>query len=97
MPSKAPGRSRVGVALRPCHSDRSGALLGMSAEQHVHAMSGSPYTVNYSGRVIGHVLFGLPAANGHRIGTLVPTRDYLEVRGPLRRWVMQSMAGNCTR
>jgi hypothetical protein len=72
----------------------AGGLSCMWAERHVHTMSGSPYTVNYSGRVIGHVLFGLPAANGHRIGTLVPTRDYVEVRAPLRRWVMQSIEAN---
>ena len=65
----------------------------MGVEQHVHAMSGSPYSVNYAGRVVGHVLFGLPAANGHRIGTLVPTRDYLEVRTPLRRLITRSNAG----
>jgi len=28
----------------------------------------------YVGRVIGHVLFGRPAANGHRVGTLVLAR-----------------------
>jgi hypothetical protein len=58
-------------------------------------MSGSPFTVMYAGRAIGHVLFGMPAANGHRVGTLVPTPEYIESRPALRRWMdaIQATAG----
>jgi hypothetical protein len=58
-------------------------------------MSGSPFTVMYAGRAIGHVLFGMPAENGHRVGALVPTPEYIESRPALRRWLhaMQATDG----
>jgi hypothetical protein len=87
-------RTTVTAISAPMHDTiTAGGLLGRWAGQHVDVVSGSPYTVNYAGRVIGHVLFGLPAANGHRVGTLVPTRDYLDVRAPFRRFITQSREG----